>query len=69
MEKKTRLSVYLDPDLMRSLADYAAHRDQSRSLIAEAAIAANPGKSVDEVLDRAPAPASDDDAPEAPASS
>lgn len=39
VEKKTRLSVYLDPDLMRSLADYAAHRDQSRSLIAEAAIA------------------------------
>jgi predicted transcriptional regulator len=39
MEKKSRLSVYLDPDLMRSLADYAARRDQSRSLIAEAAVA------------------------------
>ena len=39
MEKKVRLSVYLDPDVMRSLADYAARRDQSRSLIAEAAIA------------------------------
>lgn len=39
MEKKVRLSVYLDPDLMRSLADYAARRDQSRSLIAEAAVA------------------------------
>ena len=39
VEKKVRLSVYLDPDLMRSLADYAARRDQSRSLIAEAAIA------------------------------
>jgi Type IV secretory pathway, VirD4 components len=39
MEKKVRLSVYLDPDLMRSLADFAARRDQSRSLIAEAAIA------------------------------
>lgn len=39
MEKKARLSVYLDPDLMRSLADYAARRDQSRSLVAEAAIA------------------------------
>ncbi|MGB3274307.1 MAG: CopG family transcriptional regulator [Xanthobacteraceae bacterium] len=39
MEKKARLSVYLDQDLMRSLADYAARRDQSRSLIAEAAIA------------------------------
>ena len=39
MEKKSRLSVYLDPDLMRSLADFAARRDQSRSLVAEAAIA------------------------------
>lgn len=39
MEKKTRLSVYLDPDLMRSLADYAARREQSRSLVAEAAVA------------------------------
>ena len=39
MEKKVRLSVYLDPDLMRSLADFAARRGQSRSLIAEAAIA------------------------------
>ena len=39
MEKKARLSVYLDPDLMRSLADFATRRDQSRSLIAEAAIA------------------------------
>lgn len=39
MEKKARLSVYLDPELMRSLADYAVRRDQSRSVIAEAAIA------------------------------
>jgi len=37
--KKQRLSVYLDPDVMNALADYAARRDQSRSLIAEAAIA------------------------------
>jgi predicted transcriptional regulator len=37
--KKHRLSVYLDADIMRALADYAARRDQSRSLIAEAAIA------------------------------
>lgn len=37
--KKRRLSVYLDPDLMKALAGYAARRDQSRSLIAEAAIA------------------------------
>jgi predicted transcriptional regulator len=39
MEKKVRLSVYLDPDVMHSLADYADRRNQSRSLIAEAAIA------------------------------
>ena len=37
--KKQRLSVYLDPDVMKALAGYAARRDQSRSLIAEAAIA------------------------------
>ena len=37
--KKQRLSVYLDPEIMGSLASYAARRDHSRSLIAEAAIA------------------------------
>jgi predicted transcriptional regulator len=37
--KKQRLSVYLDPATLRVLAAYAARRDQSRSLIAEAAIA------------------------------
>lgn len=37
--KKQRLSVYLDADVMKALADYAARRDQSRSLVAEAAIA------------------------------
>lgn len=37
--KKQRLSVYLDPDVMKALADYAARRDRSRSLVAEAAIA------------------------------
>lgn len=37
--KKQRLSVYLEPEVMKALADYAARRDQSRSLIAEAAIA------------------------------
>ncbi|MGL4237072.1 CopG family transcriptional regulator [Tabrizicola sp.] len=37
--KKHRLSVYLDPEIMTALADYAARRDHSRSLIAEAAIA------------------------------
>lgn len=38
-DKKKRLSVYLDPELMRLLADFADRREQSRSLIAEAAIA------------------------------
>ncbi|TPL35550.1 CopG family transcriptional regulator [Mesorhizobium sp. B2-4-8] len=37
--KKQRLSVYLDPDVMKALADYAARRNQSRSLVAEAGIA------------------------------
>lgn len=37
--KKQRLSVYLDPDVMKAIMDYAVRRDQSRSLIAEAAIA------------------------------
>lgn len=37
--KKHRLSVYLDPDVMKALAEYAARRAQSRSLVAEAAIA------------------------------
>src|SRR5690348_16681511 len=37
--KKQRLSVYLDREVMKALADYAARRDHSRSLIAEAAIA------------------------------
>lgn len=37
--KKQRVSVYLDPDIMKALAEYAARRTQSRSLVAEAAIA------------------------------
>src|SRR5919197_570863 len=37
--KKRRLSVYLEPGVTRALAEYAARRAQSRSLIAEAAIA------------------------------
>ena len=39
MTRKQRLSVYLDPDVMKRLSAYAARRDQSLSLIAEAAIA------------------------------
>jgi len=38
-KKKTQISVYLDPDIMTMLADYAARREQSQSMIAEAAIA------------------------------
>lgn len=37
--KKVQVSVYLDPEVMTMLADYAARRDQSQSMIAEAAIA------------------------------
>ncbi|MDI5927777.1 CopG family transcriptional regulator [Rhizobium leguminosarum] len=38
-EKKQRLSVYVESDLKRRLADFADRRGQSVSLIAEAAIA------------------------------
>lgn len=38
-KKKTQISVYLDPDVMTMLADYAARREQPQSMIAEAAIA------------------------------
>jgi predicted transcriptional regulator len=38
-KKKTQMSVYLDPDVMKTLAAYAARREQPLSLIAEAAIA------------------------------
>ncbi|MER9883857.1 CopG family transcriptional regulator [Mesorhizobium sp. M0118] len=37
--KKRRLSAYLDPDVMRVLADYAGRREVSLSLVAEAALA------------------------------
>lgn len=36
--RKQRLSVYLDPKVMGRLAEHAARRDHSRSLVAEAAI-------------------------------
>ena len=38
-KKKSPVSVYLDPEIMAMLADFAARRGQSRSMIAEAAIA------------------------------
>ncbi|MGX5804848.1 CopG family transcriptional regulator [Bradyrhizobium sp. Arg314] len=38
-KKKVQISVYLDQVVMTMLADYAARREQSQSMIAEAAIA------------------------------
>lgn len=38
-KKKAQISVYLDREVMALLSDYAARREQSLSLIAEAAIA------------------------------
>ncbi|WP_285295606.1 CopG family transcriptional regulator [Aureimonas altamirensis] len=38
-KKKAQISVYLDPEIMTMLAAHAARREQSLSLIAEAAIA------------------------------
>lgn len=37
--KKRKVTVYLAPDVEKSLVDFAARRDQSQSMIAEAAIA------------------------------
>lgn len=37
--KKTKVSAYLDPDVMMMLLDHAVRRGQSQSMIAEAAIA------------------------------
>ena len=37
--KKKKATVYLDPDVEKALAEFAARRDQSQSMIAEAAIA------------------------------
>ena len=38
-KKKSKVTIYLDPDLTAALADFAARRDRSQSMIAEAAIA------------------------------
>jgi hypothetical protein len=38
-QKKQRLSVYLDPDVMKALSAYSARRGHSLSLVAEAGIA------------------------------
>lgn len=37
--RKTKVSVYLDSDVMAMLVDYASRRKQSQSMIAEAALA------------------------------
>jgi predicted transcriptional regulator len=39
MSAKSRLSVYLEPELLRELEVFAAQRAKSKSLVAEAAIA------------------------------
>lgn len=40
MSTKSRLSVYLEPELLRELEAFAHQRGKSKSLVAEAAIAA-----------------------------
>lgn len=37
--KKSKVTIYLDPDVTTALAEFAARRDRSQSMIAEAAIA------------------------------
>lgn len=39
IRKKAKFTVYLDPDVEQRLVDFAARRDKSQSMIAEAAIA------------------------------
>ncbi len=53
MPVKVRLSVYLDPELMETLASYADRRERSRSLIAEAAIASFLSPDADEAREAA----------------
>jgi predicted transcriptional regulator len=53
MPVKVRLSVYLDPELMETLASYADRRERSRSLIAEAAIASFLSPDTDEAREAA----------------
>ncbi|WP_264802557.1 ribbon-helix-helix domain-containing protein, partial [Acetobacter fabarum] len=38
-KKKVQISVYLEPEVMKTLSAYAARRGQSMSLIVEAAVA------------------------------
>lgn len=53
MATKVRLSAYLEPELMEALAAYADRREQSRSLIAEAAIASFLSPDADEAREAA----------------
>lgn len=53
MSVKVRLSIYLDPELMETLASYADRRERSRSLIAEAAIASFLSPDADEAREAA----------------
>ncbi len=53
MSVKVRLSVYLDPELMETLASYADRRERPRSLIAEAAIASFLSPDADEAREAA----------------
>ena len=53
MAIKARLSVYLEPELMETLAAYADRRERSRSLIAEAAIASFLSPDADEAREAA----------------
>lgn len=53
MSVKVRLSVYLDRELMETLAAYADRRERSRSLIAEAAIASFLSPDADEAREAA----------------
>jgi predicted transcriptional regulator len=53
MSVKVRLSVYLDPELMDTLAAYADRRERSRSLVAEAAIASFLSPDADEAREAA----------------
>ncbi|NTA50681.1 CopG family transcriptional regulator [Agrobacterium tumefaciens] len=39
VKKKAQISVYLDPDVMKMLSDYAARRERPMSLVVEAAVA------------------------------
>ncbi|NTG45766.1 CopG family transcriptional regulator [Agrobacterium rhizogenes] len=38
VKKKAQISVYLDPDVMKMLSDYAARRERPMSLVVEAAV-------------------------------